>query len=214
MQRNIIILGPPGSGKGTQAKILAQKLNLIYFGTGDLMRQEAKKETDLGKKFEDIWQRNKAGLIPDELVDELVQRKISELDGKREIIFDGYPRTLAQAEALRENVNLKNILVLNIKVSAESLIYRMGTRKVCSACGQIFPAPPADLKDCPDCGGKLIQRQDDKPEVIRQRISIYEEQTKPLISYFQREGKLIEIDGEPPIAAVEKEIWEKIKNVY
>lgn len=217
MTKFIIILGPPGSGKGTQAKTFSKNFNLLYFGTGDLMRQEAKKGTDLGKKFQTVWDKGKGELVRDELVEELVESKLEGLDFKKGIIFDGYPRTIKQAEKLTELLNIKpkELIVLNIQVSSPLLMNRTTTRRVCNECNKIFFQPEKrGIKTCDKCGGMLLQRQEDKIEIVKKRIEVYEEQTKPLIDYYKNNATFINIDGSPSIQKVTEEIVQKLKRYF
>lgn len=208
--RNIIILGPPGSGKGTQAKKLAEKLNLTYFGTGDLIREEIEKGTSLGKRIKRIVDNGK--LIDDESISQIVKDNIGGYkDGA--IIFDGFPRNLDQAHILDDVLPDRESLVINIQVSAKSLLKRMEKRYICEKCDKIFIVDdPRKQKTCDVCGGKLVKRSDDNPQVLAERIKVYEKQTAPLIDFYQQKGILINIDGEPSIPEVENEIWEAIED--
>ena len=213
VHKNIILMGPPGSGKGTQAKNLAQHLGYFYFGTGDLMREEAKNGTEYGKIFQKVWDKGKGELVSDEIVEKFVEEKFAQIDFAQGVVFDGFPRTLKQAEHLEKKFSEKHedFIVLDIEVSDENLINRMATRKVCENCGQIFfRADEAGINECDHCGGKLYRRQEDEPEVVQRRLDIYDHQTKPLIDFFTQEGRLITIDGEPPIEQVEQDILTKI----
>ena len=211
--KDIIILGPPGSGKGTQAKKIAQKLGMFYFGTGDLLREEKQKKTAIGEEFQEILEKKEGGLVPDEFINKFVQEKLNTVDTNKEIVFDGFPRTIQQAEILDayfKNKN-KNYQVLNIQVSTKSIINRMETRRICEKCDKIFFRPDeTGIRQCDVCGGDLIQRQEDKPDTIRKRIAVYQQRTEPLIDYYKGKGKLVSIDGNPSIEEVDKNIWEKI----
>ncbi|MEI6144379.1 MAG: nucleoside monophosphate kinase [Candidatus Berkelbacteria bacterium] len=198
----VILLGGPASGKGTQAKVLAKRIGYTYFGTGDLMRAEVEKGTELGKTMADLM--NRGELVPDNLTIPIVINKLQELKGTN-IVLDGFPRNLDQAEILQDIFPSENFLVLNIAVSASSLLKRMSSRRICDKCGNIITAKN-DEKVCEKCGGNLIQRDDDKPEVLTKRIQSYENQTKPIIAYYREKGKVRDIDGQPPIADVTKEI--------
>lgn len=206
---NYIFLGPPGSGKGTQAKKLADYKKMILFGAGDLLRKESEKGTESGKKFKAVWDRGKGELIDPELVNQFVESKLQEIGLDKEFIFDGYPRSIVQAKFLEkvfENRSVK-FKVININVFSESLIERMETRRVCESCSKVFFKPEENgIRNCDVCGGKLIRRQEDAPEVIRERIKVYERETKPLIDYYKEKRILIDIDGEPPIEKVTEEI--------
>lgn len=205
--RNIIILGPPGSGKGTQAKKLAEKLKMSYFGTGDLIRDEINKETELGKKIKAVVEKGQ--LINDEAIGQIVKNNINSFkDGG--IIFDGFPRSLDQAHVLEDVLPDEEFLVINIQVSAKSLLERMEKRRICSKCDKIFIIDNDAKNNCDACGGELIRRSDDNPEVLKNRIQIYETQTAPIIDYYKQQGNVININGEPSIQEVEQEIWEKI----
>jgi len=185
--QNYIILGPPGSGKGTQAKRLAQKLGWLYFGTGDLMREEIEKDSPLGKEFRKVSKGG--GLVNDEVVQKFVGQKLEKLDLSKGIVFDGFPRTISQAEYL-ENIfkkkRIDNLKVINLVTSWESLVKRILKRR---------------LEE---------KRVDDKSEVIAHRIEVYNRQTKPLLDYYRKQGKLINIDGEPSIDEVWEEIQQKV----
>jgi len=200
-------MGPPGSGKGTQAKNLAEKFDAFYFGTGDLMREEAKKQTEYGKIFQAVWDKGKGELVPDEIVEKFVGEKFAAIDFGQGVIFDGFPRTLNQAKHLEKVFTQKNedFIVIDIEVSDESIIQRMAKRRVCADCGKIY-IDDASLNQCVKCGGSLIRRQEDEPEVVQKRLDVYEAQTKPLIDFFNSEGRLITVDGEPSIEVVEQEI--------
>lgn len=212
LSKTYIILGPPGSGKGTQAKRLAQSLGLIHFGTGDLMREEAEKGTPLGLEFKKIIEEGK--LVSDNLVEQFVSQKLEELDMSRGIVFDGYPRTIVQAKYLEQLLGKKgvnNLIVLNLVVKPKSLIERMQKRRICSKCRKIFQDSVSEGQiKCDVCGGRLVLRNDNKPEVLSKRIEVYQEQTAPLVAYYQSKDNFIEIDGEPPIDEVWKEIEGKI----
>lgn len=204
MFKKIIILGPPGSGKGTQAKILAEKLGYFYFGMGDLMREETKKNTALGQKFQAVWDQGEGKLVREEDTQAFFLKTVKSLEEDQGVIFDGYPRSRVQAEHLKESIGEEDIVVLNIEVSDQSLIERIGKRKICGRCGQIFLDPSSG--ECHLCQGKLVQRQEDSPEVVKKRLQVYNNETRPLIKYYQEKGKLIEIDGEPKIEEVAAEI--------
>lgn len=206
---NYIFLGPPASGKGTQAKRLAHRTGLVYFGLGELMRQEAKNKSDVGLVFQKVWDEGAGKLIPEDVVNKFVAGKIKEMDKNIGFVFDGYPRSLGQAEFLHKIFN-GQVIAVNINVSLDTILERSETRRVCSNCGKVFFRLDPSIKSCDVCGAELIHRQEDKPEVVRKRIEVYNQETKPLIDYYKKENVLIEIDGEPSIDEVEENIWIKI----
>ncbi|AKM82737.1 TPA: nucleoside monophosphate kinase [Candidatus Berkelbacteria bacterium] len=207
--QSFIFLGPPASGKGTQAKDLAEKLGLIYFGTGDFMRAEAKKQSHFGQIFQRVWDEGKGNLVDDDIVLEFVKAKIEEIGQEKGFVFDGFPRTIKQAEFLNQELK-HNLTVFNIEVSEDSIVSRSGTRKVCENCGKIFFKAPVDKRNCEVCGGGLIHRQEDTPGVVKKRLEVYNLQTKPLIDHYKSNNALVEIDGEPNIEEVALEIEEKV----
>jgi adenylate kinase len=203
----ILLLGGPASGKGTQAKILAKRIGYTYLGTGDLLRAEVEKGTELGKKFGELMSRGE--LIPDELTDPIIKAKLERLKDSG-IVLDGYPRNLEQAKTLKELFPDEDFLVLNVSVAPDSLLKRMSSRRICEKCGSIYTIKSEDEKTCDSCGGNLIQRADDSKEILEKRIKTYEDRTEPIINYYKEKGKVKDIDGEPPISEVTKQIEEAV----
>lgn len=208
----LILLGPPGAGKGSQANKLIKEFNLTHISTGDIFRKNIKEETELGLKVKEII---KAGsLVSDELTNELVFDRLSNEGSDLNIMLDGYPRNINQAEALDkwliEN-NHELTSVVYIDASIETLIERISGRRVCKDCGATYHAtnfPPKVEGICDVCGGELFQRPDDNEETAKQRIEIYEEQTSPLIEYYSKLGKLSKFDGNKDV----EEVYVDIKN--
>jgi adenylate kinase len=211
MYKYIVFLGPPGSGKGTQAKKIAQKLGYFYFGTGDLMREEADNGTEMGKVFEETWKKGE--LVEDHLVIEFVNNKLKKIK-QENIVFDGFPRSSEQVQYFKNHFDLNDVLAVNLEVPVEDLIKRLSIRLVCEKCDRIYKENNVQEKEvCPACNGHLIERDDDKPEILHERINVYREETKPLIDFFHKNGHILDIDGTFSIEEVEKNIWEKI-NAY
>ncbi len=204
----IILLGPPGSGKGTQAKKIAAKLNIPHISTGDLFRENMKKETELGKKAKSFMDAGK--LVPDAVVLEMLFDRVANDDGKSGYLLDGFPRTIPQAEALDKHLSeTADVKVINLHVSDEMVIKRISGRLSCPKDGtvyNIFFNPPKEEGICDIDGEKLIQRADDKPEVVKERLKVYKEQTEPLIEYYEKQGKLKTVDGEKEPDQVFQEI--------
>ncbi len=206
----IIFLGAPGVGKGTQAAYVAQKLNLVHIATGDLFRQAIEQETELGMQAKPYVERGVLG--PDELTISMVLERMSAPDCEPGVVFDGFPRNLNQAKALDKALarQAKAIdKVVYIKVSEEELIKRLSGRWVCRNCQtpyHIISSPPKVWGKCDKCGGELYQRPDDTVEVVKKRLEVYSTQTAPLIDYYSRAGKLLEIDGEGDVDEVGRRI--------
>ena len=195
----IIMLGAPGAGKGTQAKKISDKYEIPHISTGDIFRANIKNGTELGKKAKTYMDQGL--LVPDELTCDLVVDRISEDDCKNGFILDGFPRTIPQAEALDKALAANNEAVdfaINVEVPDENIINRMSGRRACVGCGATyhiqFNAPKVEGV-CDTCGEKLILRDDDKPETVKNRLSVYHEQTQPLIDYYSKKGVLAEVDG-------------------
>lgn len=190
----IILLGPPGAGKGTQAVNLAQRLKLAHISTGDILRQNVSGGTDLGRQAKSYM--DSGGLVPDDLVTRMLQRRISEPDAQKGFILDGYPRNINQAKALDEMLEKKNTgidLVVYLDTSEAVIIQRLSGRLVCKACGAIFHRknmPPKIEMLCDKCGGTLYQRTDDKEETIKTRLAVYKKEVSALIQYYEAGGKL------------------------
>jgi len=190
----MILLGPPGAGKGTQAKTLAQKLKLPHISTGDLLRHNVSESTALGKLAGDFM--NKGALVPDELVTQMLSERVSQPDIKKGFILDGYPRNINQAKALDDILKERNTaidLVIYLDTSEPVIIQRLSGRLVCSVCGANFHTknmPPKVNMACDNCGGKLYQRSDDKDETIKKRIQVYLEESSLLIQYYNDKHKL------------------------
>lgn len=190
---NLIFLGPPGAGKGTHAIRLSQQLNIPQISTGDMLRSHVKEQTPLGleaKKYMDAGE-----LVPDDVIIGMVKVRLQEPDCKKGYIFDGFPRTAAQAEALGQFARID--AVLNLIVSDQVIIDRLSGRRVCPDCNGTFHTKYLEDKNvCPACGGKLIQRKDDEAQTVLNRLEVYRRQTEPLISYYAKKGLLRDANGE------------------
>jgi adenylate kinase len=192
---NIILLGPPGSGKGTQAKMLMEIYTIPQISTGDILRAAVANQTALGKQAKECM--HKGALVPDELVVKIVEERLKERDCGRGFILDGFPRTVAQAEAL-DRLNIKIEAAVNVEVGNDELMKRLTGRRTCRTCGAMyhiyFNAPRRDGV-CDTCSGELYQRDDDKEETIQTRLVVYEQQTNPLISWYQKKNSVYSVDG-------------------
>lgn len=193
----IIFLGPPASGKGTQASRLANDLKLPHISTGDLFRENIKKETVLGKEAKSYM--DKGQLVPDSLVLDMLFDRVSKPDCVNGYVLDGSPRTIPQAEALQKRLgDSVNLIVINLNVSDATLIKRTSGRRSCPGCKEIYNIffnPPEKEGFC-KCGVPLVQRDDDKPEVVKERLKVYKAQTEPLIEFYHKQGHIYQIDGE------------------
>ena len=206
----IILLGAPGAGKGTQADRLSSELNLPHIASGDLFREALKKETELGLLAKSYMERGE--LVPDEVTIKMILQRIEMPDCVSGCLFDGFPRTLAQAEALDKGLADKGKStdkVLYIKVSNEELLKRLGGRWLCQNCQtpyHLITAPPKVPGKCDKCGGELYQREDDKEETVKERLRVFFAQTIPIVDYYRGQSKLIEVNGNQGIQEVAKEI--------
>lgn len=200
---NIVLLGPPGVGKGTYAGVLSEKYGIPTISVGDLFRRAIKDETELGKRIKGYVTSGE--LVPDETVIELVKNRLEEPDCKNGFLLDGYPRTVPQAEAM---MKFKKVdAALNFVAPDEVIMERIGGRRTCSKCGAIYHiknVPPKVEGICDKCGGALIQRADEKPEVIKNRLMVYREKTKPVSDYFRKKGLLVDIDAHYDIEEIDK----------
>ncbi len=213
LRMQLILLGAPGVGKGTQAKRIMEKFGIPQISTGDLLRKEVREETALGVQAKEIMERGE--LVSDEIILSMIEKRLHEPDCRNGYILDGFPRTVAQAEGLDrllEKMNDVHLQVIEIAVREEEIVRRLTSRRICSQCGKDFNVitnpPPPDGK-CPVCGGKIIQRDDDKEKTIRNRLNVYRKQTEPLIAYYQNKGLLARVDGEKN----EKEVSAEIEKI-
>ena len=206
----IIILGAPGAGKGTQAAVLAQRMNLVHIATGDLFRQALEQGTELGLEAKTYME--KGMLVPDEITIRMVLERIAAPDSQSGAVLDGFPRNINQARALDEALprQAKAIdMVLYIKVSEEELVRRLSGRWICRQCQapyQAIDSPPKVWGKCDRCGGELYQRPDDTPETVKKRLEVYFNETAPLIDYYRQTGKLLDIDGEGSVDEVAERV--------
>lgn len=204
--RFVILLGPPASGKGTQAARLREALDLPHVASGDLFRENLKNETELGRKAKVYMDRGE--LVPDDVTIGMVMDRLSQPDCADGALLDGFPRTIAQAEALAQALAERGhriSVVPNIVVPDEVLIERVSGRRLCRTCGESYHVqfnPPEQPGVCDNDGGELYQRDDDKPETVRQRLKVYWKQTSPLIDYYRSQGVLVEVNGDQAIDAV------------
>ncbi|MDT8444606.1 MAG: adenylate kinase [Desulfuromonadales bacterium] len=206
----LILLGPPGAGKGTQAKMLTEKFSIPQISTGDILRAAVKDGTVMGQKAKEFM--NAGGLVPDEVVVGIVRDRLQEDDCNNGFILDGFPRTVTQADALQNSLQAmgKELdRVISLEVDTEALIERLTGRRMCKECGRGYHVkfdPPRKAGICDACGGELFQREDDQEETIRKRLQVYADQTAPLISYYREAGLLMELDGMQPIPLVHEKI--------
>ena len=207
----MIFLGAPGAGKGTQAEVVCKELNIPAISTGNMLREAVKNGTDAGlaaKKFMDAGE-----LVPDEVVIGILKDRIAQDDAKNGFILDGFPRTVAQAEAL-ERMTVQIDKVVEIEVSDEAITARMSGRRVCEGCGNSYHIEfkPTKVEGvCDACGAKVVQRIDDKPETVQARLKTYHEKTAPLKDYYQSRGKLVSVQGQDEIAETSKLVLAAIK---
>jgi adenylate kinase len=202
---NIVMLGSPGVGKGTYAKILSDKYNVPRISVGDLFREAIRDETELGKKIRDYVSRG--DLVPDEMVIELVKERLQKDDCKNGFFLDGFPRTIAQAEAMEKFKRIDKIF--NFVASDRVVMSRLGGRRTCRECGAIYHVEniPSKVEGiCDRCGGGLYQRSDETPQAIKNRLRVYREKTKPVIDYFREKGLIADVDANYRIEEVDKVI--------
>ncbi len=202
----IIMLGAPGAGKGTQAKRIAEKYTIPHISTGDIFRANIKNGTELGKKAKEYM--DQGALVPDELTCDLVMDRIQQDDCKNGFVLDGFPRTIPQAEALDEALNKigqKMDYAIDVDVPDENIVNRMGGRRACLSCGATYHVefnPTKAEGICDACGAQTVLRDDDKPETVQKRLTVYHDQTQPLIDYYTKQNILKSVDGTQPMEAV------------
>ncbi|MFP4497296.1 MAG: adenylate kinase [Vulcanimicrobiota bacterium] len=208
------MLGPPGAGKGTQAKILSKKMNIPHISTGDMFRAAIKNKTPLGVEADKYLSGGE--LVPDEITVGIVRERLQEQDCRKGFILDGFPRTVPQAEKLDEILKkMGHALdaVIEVMVEREEIIRRLENRRSCGKCQKIFHLvykPPKEEGICDVCGGELVHRKDDRRDVIENRLVVYEKKTEPLVDYYNKAGLLLKVDGGQPIDKVVEEIMDKL----
>jgi adenylate kinase len=207
----IILFGPPGVGKGTQAKLLVEEFHCAHISTGDLLREAVKNQTPLGikaKTYMDV-----GNLVPDDIMIGLIEEVLKSEEAQDNFILDGFPRTLPQArslDALFEKLAIKLDGVISIDVVNDEIVRRLSQRRLCRNCGYIYTLDriESDQTTCKQCGGEIYQRNDDKPEAVRRRLEVYQQQTKPLIEYYRETDRLVAVNGMYEIGYVHKLILE------
>lgn len=202
----IILLGAPGAGKGTQAEVLCERLSIPAISTGTIIREALKSGTEMGKKAKSFMETGR--LVPDEIVIGIIQERLQEKDCANGFILDGFPRTIIQAEAL-DNMGVPIDTVIDIEVADEKIITRVSGRRVCESCSATYHTEfkPSKVDGvCDKCNGTLIQRKDDQPETVQERLKVYHDQTEPLKGYYQKQGKLLRIAGDKDIATITSDI--------
>ncbi|MDH5199404.1 MAG: adenylate kinase [Candidatus Bathyarchaeota archaeon] len=206
----IVILGPPGSGKGTRAQIISKIYGIPVITTGDMLREAAAQDTESGR-IADFYMK-KGELVPDDIVVEVVEERLGRPDVEGGFILDGFPRNLAQARALDRILKKKGVsidAVLKIDASTDSIIKRLSLRRSCPRCGAVYHLkynPPRKDEVCDECGSRLIQRDDDKEDIILYRMIVYEEQTRPILERYENMGKVRELNGEIEIDEIPREV--------
>jgi len=218
MPTYIVLLGPPGAGKGTQAKNISENYGLQHISSGDIFRENLNNHTELGEKAEEYM--NRGELVPDDITIFMIRERLSRPDCERGALLDGFPRTPGQAEALDEmlrDFNGQVDAVPYIKVPEDELVERLSGRLTCRAAGHVFHKkynPPKEPGICDYDGSELYQREDDKPETVKRRIRVYLDQTQPLIDYYHDRGLLIEINGNQPIEEVTADLLNALEKVF
>lgn len=211
----LVLLGPPGAGKGSQAELLVQRYALPHISTGDMFRAAVKNGSALGNKAKEYMERGL--LVPDEVTNGIVAERLSQSDAQTGFLLDGYPRTVSQAEFLEdvlEKSNRQLTAVIDIEVPDDVIIRRLSGRRVCQACGGVYHTqtkPPAVKNICDVCRGALVQRSDDCEETIRERLAVYRRQTEPLVDHYDKQGLLKRFDGGQTIAEVNDEVMAAIE---
>ena len=203
---NIVLLGAPGAGKGTQAQKLVEEFGVAHISTGDLLRAAVKAGTKLGVKAKEYMDAGQ--LVPDKLAVDLVKERLAADDAKKGFILDGFPRNTAQAVTLDSalaDMGLSLDAALLVDVKAEVIVERLSSRRTCRDCGY---TAPAGVDVCPSCGGEMYQRDDDRPETIQNRLNVYESQTAPLVEYYKGKGLLKVVDGDRPVDDVYADVKE------
>jgi len=203
-------MGPQGSGKGTQADILSQKLNIPHISTGEIFRENIKNQTELGKKINAIVKSG--ALVLDEITNEITKERLERADCANGFILDGFPRNLIQAQFLDSTKTIN--LVIDVLINDDEAVKRITQRRTCLKCQKIYHLtynPPKNDETCDQCGEKLIAREDDQEDAVKKRLAIYHEQTKPLIDYYKAKGVYQKIDGTPPIPEVTEQIDKILK---
>src|SRR4030042_1108217 len=206
----MVLLGAPGAGKGTQAKRIVQRFKILHISTGNILRNEIKNDTELGRKAGNFVKEGK--LVPDDLIIEIIKKELEGNHSGKGFLMDGFPRNLKQAKMFQDMLDLLGIKldsVINIDVSKDEIIRRLTSRRVCHSCNNICSIN--NLKDmenykCPECGSDLIKRKDDEIEVITERLNVYEKETKPLIDYYKARNLLVNIDG----TGIENQVTERV----
>jgi adenylate kinase len=213
---SIVLLGPPGAGKGTQAKLIAEHYGIPHISTGDILRDNVSRRTELGRKAKEVIERG--DLVSDDLVNGMVAERIKQPDSDRGFVLDGFPRTVAQAEWLDRELaaqkGRKPTVVVDVDVSYNQLLQRLTGRRTCPVDGKIYNIylqPPKREGVCDVCGAPLVQRKDDKEEVISERLKSYERQTLPLKDFYRGQGRLRRVNGEQPVEQVMAEIFRAIE---
>lgn len=197
---NLILLGAPGAGKGTQAENICERLSIPAISTGNIIREALKSGTEMGKQAKSYVDSGK--LVPDEVVIGIIQERLAHGDCRNGFVLDGFPRTIPQAEAL-DRMGIRIDRVVDLEVDDDAIVSRMSGRRVCESCGATYHLKyklPAKEGVCDKCGGTLVQRRDDLPDTVKERLKVYHEQTEPLKSYYAKQGKLFIVEGEEDVA--------------
>ncbi|MBM7557813.1 adenylate kinase [Halanaerobacter jeridensis] len=213
----LVLLGPPGAGKGTQAARLENYYSIPHISTGDIFRKAIKNETELGQKAKQYLDQGK--LVPDEVTNGIVKERLAQSDCKDGFILDGFPRTVNQAEALSQILNDLDYeldAAVNIKVNDDEVVKRLSGRRICDDCGATYHVdfnPPQEEGVCDQCGGELYQRDDDTPDTIKERLEVYYDKTAAVVDYYKDRGSLLKIDGEQSLDEVFADLKENLKEI-